>query len=172
MVPAATSILDRLKCKMPFTAAMGVEVLDYQPNEVTLLAPLSQNLNYHNTAFGGSIATLGILAGWMLLNLQLNGDPEDCELAPFHIVIQESRTEYLTPIGMIFARDVPAAGGGCVATLSGNAGAPRPRPDNADIRNNGGRCGRRAGDGHICSRPNKQIVNIRNEAQRRRRHVL
>ena len=59
--------------------------------------PLQPNLNHRKTAFGGSIATMGIIASWTLVWLKL----KDCGL-DHRIVIQNSSTSYLTPIEQDF----------------------------------------------------------------------
>ena len=87
---------------IPLTGSMGVSVDRYDGTSVTLSAPLTPNLNHRNTMFGGSISTLGIIAGWTLLHiktqeLQINA----------RLVIQKSNTDFVAP-----------AKTGCVAVCS------------------------------------------------------
>ena len=49
---------------MPLTRALGVSVLAAGQQGVNLAAPLAANINHQSTAFGGSLASLAILAGW------------------------------------------------------------------------------------------------------------
>lgn len=56
---------------IPITRAMGLKVTAYDGDSVRLWAPLEPNLNHRNTAFGGSLSTLGILAGWSLLHVKM-----------------------------------------------------------------------------------------------------
>jgi thioesterase domain-containing protein len=82
---------------IPITRAMGLKVIGYDGNTVRLWAPLEPNLNHRQTAFGGSISALGILAGWTLLHLKLgerNG--------PVQLVIQHSATDYTGPVDQDF----------------------------------------------------------------------
>lgn len=78
---------------IPVTRAMQIEVLPPATAALTLEAKLAPNLNHQETAFGGSIASLGILAGWTLIHLQLHGDGHR-----YQIVIQRSEMEFLKPI--------------------------------------------------------------------------
>jgi thioesterase domain-containing protein len=79
--------------EMPITRAMGIEATGWDGTTVTLAAPLGPNQNHADTAFGGSIATLGILAGYCLLYVMF----QERQLST-RILIQKSSTEYLRPI--------------------------------------------------------------------------
>ena len=74
---------------IPLTAAMGVRVRSLEPSLV-VSAPLAPNLNHQRNAFGGSIATLAISAGWSWLRLRVD--------ASYDIVIKSCDIEYLAPI--------------------------------------------------------------------------
>ena len=77
---------------IPISRALGVRVLAPGPGLVRLGAPLEPNLNHRQTAFGGSLAALAILAGWSWLHLRLGG-------AGFtgRIVIQHHVVDYVAP---------------------------------------------------------------------------
>ena len=77
---------------IPLTAHMGVSVIGYDEQSVRLSAPLEPNLNHRNTAFGGSLSTLGILAGWTLLHLRL----QEAGIAN-RLVIQKSEMDFKRP---------------------------------------------------------------------------
>jgi thioesterase domain-containing protein len=77
---------------IPLTAHMGVSVIGYDEQSVRLSAPLEPNLNHRNTAFGGSLSTLGILAGWTLLHLRL----QEAGIAN-RLVIQKSEMQFKRP---------------------------------------------------------------------------
>jgi len=77
---------------IPLTAHMGVLVIGYDEQSVRLSAPLEPNLNHRNTAFGGSLSTLGILAGWTLLHLRL----QEAGIAN-RLVIQKSEMQFKRP---------------------------------------------------------------------------
>ena len=71
--------------------SMGVEVRQWDGNELLLTAPLEPNHNHLGTAFGGSLSALATLAGYSLLWLLL-GDREA------HVVIRESSMRYRHPV--------------------------------------------------------------------------
>ncbi len=78
---------------IPLSAAMQVSVTTLADDHVTLQAPLTPNINYHETVFGGSASTLAILSAWSLLNTRLHNAGLDCTL-----VIQRNSMEYEKPI--------------------------------------------------------------------------
>ena len=56
---------------IPITRNLGVRVEHYDGRSVRLAAPLAPNLNHRATAFGGSLSSIAILSGWVLIHLQL-----------------------------------------------------------------------------------------------------
>lgn len=82
-----------LRGQIPLANAMQVNVAGYDGTTLHLAAPLTPNLNHHETAFGGSIATLAILGGWSLLHLALT----ESEVAA-RLMIQKITLDYLRPI--------------------------------------------------------------------------
>jgi len=82
---------------IPLSRAMGVTVKALSAQSLRLAAPLAPNRNHRGTAFGGSVASLAILAGWSWLLTRLAGrDPEP------RLVIQEQTVDYLLPVGAAF----------------------------------------------------------------------
>lgn len=81
-----------LHAHIPLTAALGAELRRAEPGLVEIAAPLEPNLNHRNTAFGGSLAALGILSGWSLLHLGLRD-----EQIKARIVVQKSEAEFVAP---------------------------------------------------------------------------
>ena len=78
---------------IPLTRHLGVEVVGYDDSLLRFKAPLAPNVNHRETVFGGSISSLGILAGWTFLYLKLT------ELGlTFRLVIQSSSTDFQLPI--------------------------------------------------------------------------
>lgn len=79
--------------KIPVTKALGVEVIRAKPSEIRIRAPLKLNHNHMDTAFGGSLSTLMILAcySWLYTLLEQNE-------ANFHIVIKDAVTKYMAPV--------------------------------------------------------------------------
>ncbi|WP_299469767.1 YiiD C-terminal domain-containing protein [uncultured Gimesia sp.] len=87
---------------IPVTRAMQIKVLPEAHESLRLSARLAPNLNHQETAFGGSIASLGILAGWTLIHLRLRDDK-----LRYKIVIQKSELEFLRPIEDDFEAECP-----------------------------------------------------------------
>ncbi len=82
---------------IPISQALGASVQSFDGESIRVMAPLQPNLNHHNTAFGGSLATLGILAGWALVNFNLRELELDCR-----VVIQKSEMDFLSPVNADF----------------------------------------------------------------------
>lgn len=78
---------------IPISSAMGITVVHADVNGVALQAPLEPNVNHRSTAFGGSCASVAILAAWTLVHLRVRA-------ASFEgrVVIQRGATDYLLPI--------------------------------------------------------------------------
>lgn len=90
--------------EIPLARQIGVHVLAYDGRSLILSAPLAGNSNDKGTAFGGSLYSVAVLAGWGLLALELKSRTIDVE-----IVIHEGRVEYVVPVaGDFIARaDAP-----------------------------------------------------------------
>lgn len=78
---------------IPLTVALGVRVVELRPQHVVVTAPLAPNLNHHGTAFGGSLATLGILTGWVALH---HGMEQAGVVGS--LVVRQSTLDYLRPV--------------------------------------------------------------------------
>jgi thioesterase domain-containing protein len=90
----------RLHEQIPVSEYMQISVEDYDGGQLTLSAPLAPNTNHKSTAFGGSLYSLAVLAGWGLLFLKLEEAGMDG-----HIVIHESSIRYQQPVrGHMLAR--------------------------------------------------------------------
>ena len=50
---------------------MGIRVVDYSGEVLIIAAPLANNINHQQSAFGGSLFSLAALAGWGLMQLKL-----------------------------------------------------------------------------------------------------
>ena len=77
---------------IPITSQMGVDVDHFDETGVILSAPLNKNINHRDTAFGGSLSALAILAGWSLVHICLME-----ENIPNRLVIQKSRMDFHAP---------------------------------------------------------------------------
>ncbi len=78
---------------IPITRSLGARVEHYDGQSVRLSAPLAPNLNHRETAFGGSLSSLAILSGWVLLYLQLRERGLETRL-----VIQRSAFDFEAPV--------------------------------------------------------------------------
>ena len=94
------SLQTLLYSEIPLTKTIGICVEQYDKNALTLSAPLENNINHKNTAFGGSLYCVSVLSGWGLVHMLLKEQG-----LSGHIVIQESNTQFIKPVtGEIFAR--------------------------------------------------------------------
>ncbi|HEX2139911.1 MAG TPA: YiiD C-terminal domain-containing protein [Woeseiaceae bacterium] len=85
---------------IPLSRAMQLTVLNAEDGEAVLAAPLGPNINHRETAFGGSVSALAILAAWSLLHVRL-GDARTTH----RLVIQRNTMDYRLPIrGQFIAR--------------------------------------------------------------------
>ncbi|MHA6299037.1 YiiD C-terminal domain-containing protein [Devosia sp. CAU 1758] len=91
MSPGA--LAEYLHDHIPLSRAMGATVISANADEVVLQAPLDPNINVHGTMFGGSAATLGLLAAWSVLHLRL-----EAEGIANQLVIHRTEMDYLRPI--------------------------------------------------------------------------
>lgn len=93
----AQALEETLHHEIPLSLAMGLTVAGYDGERLTLRAPLAPNINHKSTAFAGSLNALTTLAGWGLIWLITHEHD-----LPSVIVIQESATRYLRPVGQDF----------------------------------------------------------------------
>ena len=93
----ASALQEYLHRHIPVSQAMGITVVSASLEMIVLRAALAPNLNHRSTAFGGSVASLAVLAGWSLLRLGL-----DSFTPTPQIVIQHSTMDYTAPIDADF----------------------------------------------------------------------
>ena len=84
--------------KIPISREMGVSLERYDKTGLVIKAPLGNNINHKQTAFGGSLNAIAALSCWTFLYLMLN---ETEETHP-QIVIQKSSINYLQPVDADF----------------------------------------------------------------------
>jgi thioesterase domain-containing protein len=77
--------------QIPITRAMGVRVVAHGEKEFVLEAPVAQNSNHLQTAFGGSINAVATLAAYGFLWLELDD-------RSVHVVVAESSIRFLRPV--------------------------------------------------------------------------
>lgn len=85
--------LRELYATMPPVAAMQVEVAGLDGARMELRAPLAANINDKGNAFGGSLVSLMTLAGWGLVNLQLQLRGIVAE-----VYVADSQVRYRAPV--------------------------------------------------------------------------
>ena len=78
---------------IPITVHFGVGISDYDGSSLTVTAPLEENLNHRQSAFGGSLSAIAILSGWALLFVKLKELDIKCRL-----VIQKTEFNFLEPV--------------------------------------------------------------------------
>lgn len=72
---------------------MGIVVESAEDAAVVLRAPLALNANYKGTAFGGSLYSVAVLAGWAWVTRHLAAQAVAADA-----VIQESSVQFLHPV--------------------------------------------------------------------------
>lgn len=82
---------------IPMGGAMELEVVRVNRDGVVLELPLEANINDKGTAFGGSLASAMILAGWSIPRLLLRRAGLTADL-----VIGRCETRFLTPVCTAF----------------------------------------------------------------------
>jgi thioesterase domain-containing protein len=83
----------RIDREIMIARPMGVLVETADDSGVVLRAPLSANANHQGTAFGGSLYSLAVLAGWAWLTRYLATREVIADA-----VIQESNMRFLAPV--------------------------------------------------------------------------
>lgn len=82
---------------IPIARAFGVEVLDVGPAGVCLAAPIEPNLNHRMTAFGGSVTSVAMMAGWASVETRLQSEGRSA-----YTVIHQSSVRFDVPIESAF----------------------------------------------------------------------
>ncbi|HVT35048.1 MAG TPA: YiiD C-terminal domain-containing protein [Nevskiaceae bacterium] len=93
----AAALTAYLHQHIPLTRALGARVESCGHGSAVVSAPLEPNLNHRNTAFGGSLATLAILSGWVVLHVALREAGIDARL-----VVQKHECEFQQPVTAAF----------------------------------------------------------------------
>lgn len=86
---------------IPILRSVGLDVNELLENHIKISAPLVDNKNHYGSAFGGSIATVGIVAGWAILTYKIKE-----ERVPATLVIKSSHTDYIRPVKNNFHAEV------------------------------------------------------------------
>ncbi|OGU34579.1 MAG: hypothetical protein A2068_05510 [Ignavibacteria bacterium GWB2_35_6b] len=88
----AEKLKSYIRSNIPLTDFMDFNIDELTDFSIKVSVPIKPNGNHYNTAFGGSIATLGILCGWALLHSKMLE-----EKVSGTIVIKQSTTKYIAP---------------------------------------------------------------------------
>jgi thioesterase domain-containing protein len=88
----AASLQRYMHAHIPLVAQMQAKVASLDQAGLTLTAPLAPNINHERTAFGGSLASLMILACWGYLWSSLD------EGRGLRIVVKDGHLDYLKPV--------------------------------------------------------------------------
>ncbi|USE39431.1 YiiD C-terminal domain-containing protein [Endozoicomonas sp. SCSIO W0465] len=81
-----------IKDNIPLLNNMAVSFDQFKDGELVISCPLTPNINDKGTAFGGSIAALATICGWLFTTLHARTRIEDCAA-----VIADSRLTYHVP---------------------------------------------------------------------------
>lgn len=102
-VMSTSSLQESLYERIPLSRAMGVTVLQAEPQCVVLAAPLAPNVNHSGTVFGGSASAVAVLAAWSLVEAGLQAAAQ-----PGRIVIRRSAMDFEQPIRADFTATAQA----------------------------------------------------------------
>lgn len=79
---------------IPVVAAMDISIDEINEDFLTLRAPLTKNINYEGTAFGGSLNTLAVLSCYLMVHHSMKME----NVVFDSLVIQDSNIKYLKPV--------------------------------------------------------------------------
>ena len=90
--------------EFPIAKHLGVNIHNIEENSVYEKALLKNNINIHGTVFGGSLYSVGVLTGWILVKYLL-----DKNNITGNIFIKNANIEYKKPItnDFIFKSTIP-----------------------------------------------------------------
>jgi thioesterase domain-containing protein len=80
----AQQLENHLRSNIPIAQHMGLSVASLDHRGVMITAPLQPNINDKGTAFGGSLLSLALLAGWGLLEMEAAASGMDCDIVIHH----------------------------------------------------------------------------------------
>ena len=93
MNPTLQLLQDTLRREMPITNAMGIEVVAWEDECLSMRMPLEPNRNHQYSAFAGSLNALCTIAGWGTVFMLLQS-----EGLSGNIVIRRGKIRYLRPV--------------------------------------------------------------------------
>ncbi len=92
-MPTIAELQAELREQIPIAAAMGLSLEHLDARALRFTAPLAANINDKGTAFGGSVASLLLLAGWTLVQQRLRREEVNAQ-----VVIRDFKMQFLAPI--------------------------------------------------------------------------
>ena len=104
---SAPELIQFLRDKIPLAHAMDLHLADHDDDSLSLVAPLTPNVNDKGCAFGGSLVSLMTLSGWALVELALRRRGSDCD-----VFVAESTVRYLAPLWTDFRSEARLGGEG------------------------------------------------------------
>lgn len=84
LLQEARALIAQMRLETPLAAAMQVQAMGWDGQQLTLAVPLPPNVNDKGTAFAGSLASLASLTGWALLTLWAEERYGPCQVAVYH----------------------------------------------------------------------------------------
>lgn len=88
-----TELLSFLHEQIPLTKSLGLSIVSLDAHGARIRAPLAPNLNHLGGAFGGSLSTMMILSGYILLYYRLLKNNHHA-----HVILSREESEYLLPV--------------------------------------------------------------------------
>lgn len=86
-------LLNFLHEQIPLTKSLGLSIVSIDARGALIRAPLAPNLNHLGGAFGGSLATMMILSGYIWLYDALLKSNHHA-----HVILFREESEYLLPV--------------------------------------------------------------------------
>ncbi len=91
--PTLEVLQQTLHREMPITVPMGIEVVSWENEQLTVRMPLEPNRNLHYSAFAGSLNALCTIVGWGTVYMLL-----ERESLAGNVVIRRGKIRYLRPV--------------------------------------------------------------------------
>lgn len=93
MTREAGQLQQTIRASIPLSEAMQFSIIELNPRNILVQAPLEPNVNIHGTGFAGSIYSLAVLTGWALSThimalKQMQGD----------LVVAKAEISYRAPL--------------------------------------------------------------------------
>ena len=91
--PALELLQQTLHREMPITVAMGIEVVSWENEQLSVRMPLEPNRNHQYSAFAGSLNALCTIVGWGTVFLLLQQKSLEG-----NVVIRRGKIRFLRPV--------------------------------------------------------------------------